>query len=70
MLYGLLLYWQWLYQKKPPRRTQAVTPPDLLQQPALRWRVTLLLLTGIFLILASGWNGGKLVYTWGVNVLQ
>jgi uncharacterized membrane protein len=70
VLYGLLLYWQWLYQKKPPRRTQAVTPPDLLQQPALRWRVTLLLLTGIFLILASGWNGGKLVYTWGVNVLQ
>ncbi len=75
VLYGLLLYWQWLYQKKPPRRTKAATqavtpPPDLLQQPALRWRVTLLLLTGIFLVLASGWNGGKLVYTWGVNVLQ
>jgi hypothetical protein len=41
-----------------------------LQQPTLRLRVTLLLLFGIGLILASGWNGGKLVYTWGVNVLQ
>ncbi|MCE7984566.1 MAG: DUF2231 domain-containing protein [Caldilinea sp. CFX5] len=75
VLYGLLLYWQWLLQKKPPRRLKAkeqpvAPPPDLLQQPALRWRVTFLLLIGIGLILASGWNGGKLVYAWGVNVLQ
>lgn len=75
VLYGLLLYWQWLYQKRPSRRTKAkeppvAPPPDLLQQPVHRWRVTLLLLVGIGLILASGWNGGKLVYTWGVNVLQ
>lgn len=75
VLYGLLLYWQWLLQKRPPRRTKAAPPiaappPDLLQQPALRLRLTLLLLAGIVLVLASGWNGGKLVYTWGVNVLQ
>lgn len=75
VLYGLLLYWQWLLWKRPPRRAKAttptVTPPsDLLQQPAARLRLTLLLLAGIVLVLASGWNGGKLVYTWGVNVLQ
>ena len=74
VLYGLLLYWQWLLQKRPPRRAKAkeqpvTPPPDLLQQPTQRWRVTLLLLVGIGLILASGWNGGKLVYTWGVNVM-
>lgn len=74
VLYGLLLYWQWLYQKRPPRRPKAKEQPvalplDLLQQPTLRLRVTLLLLFGIGLILASGWNGGKLVYTWGVNVM-
>jgi len=75
VLYGLLLYWQWLLQKKPPRRPKAAEPtvtppPDLLQQSSLHWRVTLLLLTGIGLVLASGWNGGQLVYTWGVNVLR
>ena len=74
VLYGLLLYWQWLLQKRPPRRPKAATqtvtpPPDLLQQPALRLRLTLLLLAGIGLVLASGWNGGQLVYTWGVNVM-
>ena len=73
VLYGLLLYWQWLLQKRPARRTKAVQtamPPDLLQQPTWRLRLTLLLLAGIALVLASGWNGGKLVYSWGVNVLQ
>lgn len=74
VLYGLLLYWQWLLQKRPPRRAKVAppiaTPSDLLQQPASRLRLTLLLVAGIVLVLASGWNGGKLVYSWGVNVLQ
>lgn len=77
VLYGLLLYWQWLLVKKPARRpkttaakTALSSPPDLLQQPEAKLRLTLLLLLGIVLVLASGWNGGKLVYTWGVNVLQ
>lgn len=76
VLYGMLLYWQWLCLKSPTRRqrsakqTSAVPPPsDLLQQTQARLRVTLLLLMGITLVLASGWNGGKLVYTWGVNVM-
>lgn len=77
VLYGLLLYWQWLFIKKPPRRAKATalqpTTPmttDLLQAPSTKLRLTLLLLLGILLVFASGWNGGKLVYTWGVNVLQ
>lgn len=77
VLYGLLLYWQWLFRKKPVRRPKlALTnptlpaPTDLLQVPAAKLRLTAMLLIGIGLVLASGWNGGQLVYTWGVNVLQ
>ena len=77
VLYGLLLYWQWLFTKKPARRAKSTTakaatpaPTDLLQSTAAKLRLTLLFLIGIMLVLASGWNGGKLVYTWGVNVLQ
>lgn len=73
VVYGLVLYWQWLLRQKPAARKKSLPPepsPDLLQQPAARLRLTLLLLVGIGLILASGWNGGKLVYTWGVNVMS
>jgi uncharacterized membrane protein len=72
VLYGLLLYRQWLLQKKRtrPSQTLATRPTDLLQQPEARLYLTLLLLAGIVLIVASGWNGGQLVYTWGVNVMQ
>lgn len=77
VLYGLLLYWRWLFLKKPTRRPKATTTnpalptaTDLLQVPAAKLRLTLFFLTGIGLVLASGWNGGQLVYTWGVNVMQ
>lgn len=73
VLYGLLLYWQWLFLKKPVHRHTLVTATastDLLELPGARLRLTLLLLVGIGLILASGWNGGHLVYTWGVNVTR
>lgn len=77
VLYGLLLYWQWLFSKKPARRSPSTTAKaavpastDLLQSTEAKLRLTLLFLCGIMLVLASGWNGGKLVYTWGVNVLQ
>jgi len=72
VLYGALLYWQWLLSKPPTRRRKSSAtdaPTDLLQRPQARLRLTLLLLSGIILVLASGWNGGKLVYTWGVNVM-
>ncbi len=72
VLYGLILYWQWLLHSRSRRRKGATpaAPADLLQLPAARVRITFLLLLGIALILASGWNGGQLVYQWGVNVLQ
>lgn len=77
VLYGLLLYWQWLFLKKPARRSKPTPaepalpmPTDLLQVAAVKLRLTFMLLIGIGLIVASGWNGGQLVYTWGVNVLQ
>jgi uncharacterized membrane protein len=31
--------------------------------------LTAVLFAGIALIVATGWNGGILVYEWGVNVL-
>jgi len=76
VLYGLVLYWQWLLRKKPAARKKSsasaaspdLLPPDLLQRPEARLRLTFLLLVGIGLVLASGWNGGQLVYTWGVNI--
>jgi uncharacterized membrane protein len=41
---------------------------DLLDDPAARPWITVLLLSGMMLIAATGWNGGILVYQWGVNV--
>jgi uncharacterized membrane protein len=41
---------------------------DLLDNPAARVWLTIVLCAGIALIFATGWNGGALVYTWGVNV--
>lgn len=77
VLYGLLLYWQWLFLKKPPRRSMPTPaaealsmPTDLLQVADAKLRLTVMLLLGSGLIVASGWNGGQLVYTWGVNVWQ
>lgn len=70
ILYGLLLYWQWLLGKKPSHRQKSAAPADLLQRSEARLRLTLLILVGIGLILASGWSGGQLVYTWGVNVIK
>jgi uncharacterized membrane protein len=41
---------------------------DLLDNPSARLWLTAALLLGIALIAATGWNGGVLVYEWGVNV--
>lgn len=92
VLYGLLLYQQWIYQKQQRKRkgpatdTNASTAQqrtdlvevaspldipaahDLLNAPPARGWLTILFLLGIVFTLASGWNGGRLVYLWGVNV--
>ena len=41
---------------------------DLLLLPSARLWLSALLITGALLVLLSGWNGGQLVYVWGVNV--
>lgn len=63
VVYGVLLYQAWL--GRPGRGSRA---HDLLAEPRSRLWVTALLATGIVLIVATGWNGGLLVYRWAVNV--
>lgn len=80
VVYGLLLYQRWRYPtlvKQRARRRGGRTaeanslaaPDDLLNDSASRIGITLLLVSGIVLILASGWIGGRLVFEWGVNVV-
>ncbi len=76
-LCGFLLYRWWLQGKARPRSRHRVNtmdeqPPivELLCDPNARLWLTLLFVLVIVLVFASGWNGGKLVYEWGVNVLQ
>jgi uncharacterized membrane protein len=75
LLYGLILYRAWLFQGAKARKARAArlgagenAPSDLLDQPASRLWLALALIGGMALILATGWNGGILVYEWGVNV--
>lgn len=80
--YGTLLYQRWRYPIMTKQRekrmggknsTLAEKPKpnaELLDQPAARWWITLLLLLGMGFVVASGWNGGRLVFEWGVNVVK
>ncbi|MGL4649543.1 MAG: DUF2231 domain-containing protein [Caldilineaceae bacterium] len=74
VVYGAIVYLAWLAQRRPARRVRAgsgpASPPpaDLLDDPARRTLVTVLLVAGALLVLVTGWNGGQLVYVWGVNV--
>lgn len=76
-LCGILLYRWWLQGKAGKRSRRRANSPDgqepatdLLREPSARLMLTLLFSLLIILVLASGWNGGKLVYEWGVNVVQ
>jgi uncharacterized membrane protein len=75
VLYGLLLYRGWIFQGAKARKaragkrdTNAQEVVDLLDNPSSRIWLTFALLAGIALVAATGWNGGILVYEWGVNV--
>jgi len=74
VLAGLLLYRWWLQGKvakrRLPQRTEDGLAIDLLDEPGARLWLTLLFFLLIVLVFASGWNGGQLVYEWGVNVEQ
>jgi len=71
VLFWFLLYRGWIYRTTRARTARAVRGRhnvDLLDDPSARMWVTVVLLAGILLIVATGWNGGILVYQWGVNV--
>ena len=71
VVYGLVIYQGWLF-RAPRRQNQRAArgdaSTDLLDSTAARPWITALLLFGMFLVVATGWNGGVLVYEWGVNV--
>jgi uncharacterized membrane protein len=83
VFYGLLLYKAWIFQGAKARKARAARQrsaeqkdagqetevADLLDNPSSRLWLTVALFGGIALIIATGWNGGILVYEWGVNVL-
>jgi uncharacterized membrane protein len=64
VVYAALFYRLWLHRN----RRHSTDPADLLDVPAARLWLTLLLLLGMTTLFVSGWFGGELVYTWGVNV--
>ena len=71
VVYGLVIYQGWLF--RAPRRQQqraarGDASTDILDSTPARPWITALLLFGMFLVVATGWNGGVLVYEWGVNV--
>lgn len=71
--YGLLLYQAWVYDSARARKERVrhgVNAAHLLDDARARVTITLLLIAGIVLLFASGWNGGRLVYEWGVNVVR
>jgi uncharacterized membrane protein len=83
VIYGDVLYRGWLYNTGKGRRNrsrplstqqQKVTeappsgPREFLAEPRQKWLLTVEFILGIATVFISGWLGGELVYTWGVNV--
>jgi uncharacterized membrane protein len=64
VVYAAIFYRVWLHRN----RRRPTDPADLLDVDSARLWLTLLLLLGMGLVAFSGWLGGQLVYTWGVNV--
>lgn len=63
VIYAAALYQGWLYRQ----RRRGDDAHDLLDAPSGRRRLTLWLALGLVTVLATGYLGGELVYTWGVN---
>jgi len=73
VVYGVLLYQRWVYNSgrvRALRTRRGIDSSELLADTRAKGWLSILLLLGLVLIVASGWNGGKLVYEWGVNVAQ
>lgn len=85
VLYGDVLYRGWLYNTGKGRRKSSPSVStkkqkgtelevserrEFLAEPRQKWLLTVELILGIAVVFLSGWLGGELVYTWGVNVNQ
>lgn len=73
IVYGVVLYLRWLHQSERARQQREKSGrnyADILDDPQRRSVIVLLLIAGAVCVLLSGWNGGQLVYVWGVNVAQ
>ena len=71
VLYGFLLYRGWIFHTARARHARTAlgrSAQDLFDDRAARTWITFILCIGMLLIAATGWNGGILVYQWGVNV--
>ena len=71
VVYGFVLYQGWLYRSARRQRQRSArgdVSVDLFDSASSRLWVTAALLLGMLLVAATGWNGGVLVYEWGVNV--
>ncbi len=74
-VYGILLYQAWIDRSARARRERqrAGLPEarDYLDAPGRARLITAtLLIAGVVLVVLTGWNGGELVYLWGVNVVR
>lgn len=74
-VYGLLLYQAWIDRSARARRERAragmPAARDYLDAPGRAHILTAaLLVLGVVLVFFTGWNGGELVYQWGVNVAR
>ena len=74
-VYALLLYQAWVDRSAKVRRARLRAglreTRDYLDAPGrARVMTAALLVLGLILVFFSGWNGGELVYQWGVNVLR
>lgn len=74
-VYGLLIYQAWIDRSARARRARlrAGMPEmrDYLDAPGRARAMTAAwLVLGLVFVFFSGWNGGELVYQWGVNVVR
>lgn len=67
VVYGALLYRAWIYRNRAAKKDAAL-PEDFLDFAPARLGTAILLILGAALVAFTGWNGGQLVYVWGVNV--
>ena len=71
VLYGELLYRRWI--NRPGRAQKSKRRPafngDMLDDPKRKLYLTVILILGALLVIATGYFGGQLVYDFGVNVM-